>query len=177
MATTNDIGPAPDLGDDPNVPRDILAVLNALRPIVRPRYANATARDAAITSPLAGQKCVVNGVEQTYDGTNWAPAVGAWVNLIMVGGGSALSPAPQVRFEPGGCRIKGWMSTPTLTSTAVQYASVPVGYAPAERCLYVVPGSTTTVVRVDIRTDRSIWLAASVGSPIQALLDGITYPI
>lgn len=63
--------PYPAYSDVPDVPADLQALILALEPYVNLRYANTTARDADITSPIAGMQCSVAGVPYVYTGSAW----------------------------------------------------------------------------------------------------------
>lgn len=67
--------PWAELTDTPNAQTATQNLANALDSITVPRFASFTARDAAITSPVAGQKCVITGFDTpqsyTYRGSLW----------------------------------------------------------------------------------------------------------
>lgn len=70
--------PYPAVGDTPNSPAQTQALATALDPQLLPRYATTTARDAAITAPVAGQMCWT-----TTPATFWYYSGSGWV---VVGG-------------------------------------------------------------------------------------------
>jgi hypothetical protein len=73
MGTTPIAGlPFPELTDIPDIPQDIEDLANAVDTVSIPRFATTTARDAAITAPVAGQECWVTDWGFTYyNGTAW----------------------------------------------------------------------------------------------------------
>jgi len=74
MPQSSPVGNIPVLGDAPNVPADFLTLATNLGLVVVRSFANATARDSAIPSPVNGQLCTVNGVLQQYlsgTGAGW----------------------------------------------------------------------------------------------------------
>jgi hypothetical protein len=63
--------PYPAYSDVPDVPADLQALILALEPYTNLRYASTSARDADITSPIAGMQCSVAGVPYVYTGSAW----------------------------------------------------------------------------------------------------------
>jgi hypothetical protein len=72
MATPLTATPIPAYTAIPDVPADLQTALNNLEKFAIPRFATTTARDTAITAPVAGQTCFVTtaGI-MVYDGTTW----------------------------------------------------------------------------------------------------------
>lgn len=98
MATSTATGlPVPTLGDDPNVPRDMLALAVLLDGVTRPRFASTAVRDAAFPVPSPGLMCTIG------DSIWFCNSSSAWVEHPVT------VPA---YFEATG-------STPVITSTAV----------------------------------------------------------
>lgn len=77
MAVTSDMkATVPTLGDDPNIPRDMLNAVNTVSAYSgRPVFASTAARDAAYTNagitPSDGMCCTVAGVQQKYVQGGW----------------------------------------------------------------------------------------------------------
>lgn len=65
--------PYPAYSDVPDVPADLQALILALEPYTNLRYASTGARDADLTSPIAGMQCSVAGVPYVYTGSTWVP--------------------------------------------------------------------------------------------------------
>lgn len=63
--------PYPELDDQAHVPQYIEGLATALDSLVIPRFVNTTARDNAITSPVAGQVAAVAGALYLYSGSAW----------------------------------------------------------------------------------------------------------
>src|SRR3954468_8706238 len=84
MATTTATGlPIPDLGDDPNVPDDLLKFGTALDKVTVPKFATTAARDAAYAAGATFTLCYVldvvyrrraNAWQQLIDGSDLHPA-------------------------------------------------------------------------------------------------------
>lgn len=55
----------------PNVPQDVQNLASDLDRKVIPSFANITARNTGIPSPVQGQTCSVGGVLHVYDGAAW----------------------------------------------------------------------------------------------------------
>jgi len=96
--------PYPALTDSPNGPSQIQSLATALDSQLVPRYATTTARDAAITAPVAGQVCWT-----TTPATHWYYSGSAWV---IVGGSTW-----------GRCRLRraANQSIPNNASTAISW--------------------------------------------------------
>lgn len=71
--------PYPDLVDIPNIPTHIKNFAEAVDTLAIARFANAGARDAAITSPVEGQHCYLQDEDKIYvyksDYTGWFPYI------------------------------------------------------------------------------------------------------
>ena len=94
--------PWPELTDIPNAQTAFQNLANAIDPLVIPRFASATARDAAITSPTDGQACARTDLHalQTYHGGIAAYAFPGWslISRQVLGGSAAtvsISSIPQ----------------------------------------------------------------------------------
>lgn len=78
MATTSAFGVAvPTLGDDPNIPRDLVSLSNTLSARnTRPIFGTAAERDAAYSGAgmtlITGMRCMVNGVNQIVRNGAWS---------------------------------------------------------------------------------------------------------
>jgi hypothetical protein len=74
-----------------------------------PRFADATARDAAITSPTLGMRCVLTSDEVTYryNGSGWKAWESGWISFtptlsnIAVGTGGSASSSCRYRYVGG----------------------------------------------------------------------------
>jgi hypothetical protein len=56
----------------PNVNQDIQNLANDVQTYVLPRFTSVAARNAAITSPVANQACIVGSVVHVFDGSKWS---------------------------------------------------------------------------------------------------------
>lgn len=129
MATTDlQAHPVPGTGDPANGPSGFLALGNSLEKYTIQRYADATARDAAITDPEDGMFAVLTGGTLTmYDGTGW---------VIMSEPAQSYTPALTNITAGNGAlagmyhRSDGWCdfhATFTLGSTSAVSGSVTIG--------------------------------------------------
>lgn len=117
--------PYPALSDAPNAPSQVQSLATALDSQLVPRYATTTARDAAITAPVAGQVCWT-----TTPATHWYYSGTAWIVI----GGSAY----------GRCRLRrvANQSITNNTATAISWDTEDVdlgGYITAPSTTITIP--------------------------------------
>lgn len=74
-------GPVPVIADSPDVPRDFVALANALGPQLCPSFSSDTQRNTAKLT-TAFKMCFVNGTLQIIDGTTWKSVGGAGFGYI-----------------------------------------------------------------------------------------------
>jgi hypothetical protein len=106
---TNSYGFAYPLTDDQvDVPAHIKNAIDSIGPYSNMRFANASARDALLTSPIEGMKCWLNDINAVtvYTGSAW---VALWPGAL---------PAAQQSYDGG-----------TRTVTATSWAAIPSGTA------------------------------------------------
>lgn len=114
MPSSNEIGlPSPVIDDSPDVPRDFLALNNAIKPMVVPRFGSTTARDAAFG---AGQfrLATVGDVLWVRRGSTWTSVLAdadintTWLAPTMGSGWSSLSADPaRYRISAGQVQWRG----------------------------------------------------------------------
>lgn len=114
--------PSPIIDDSPDVPRDVLALVNAISPMLTPNFASTTARDVAYAT-VPFKQCTVGEVFYQRRGSGWEAMLTGQVAQIAVDGstnvndqqwtlmggmstvfavGSDLTPvATAVRVQPG----------------------------------------------------------------------------
>lgn len=113
--------PYPELGDDPNIELVSKPLAQELDDQIVPRFATATARNTAITAPIAGQVCWVatNGL-MVYDGTTWLPQAGIEVcRLAMTADFASVSGIDtQVPFGSGSQEYLPFGGHSTTTNNA-----------------------------------------------------------
>lgn len=107
--------PTPDLSMTPNVPRDMLALANALDSVTVPVFPDTATRDAARTAGAQFNICMIAGVP-------WMIKSGAWVTVGAAGAQLITSVFPTSTTLPAGGGTLGLIPTPT-----------PVGPAPYDR--------------------------------------------
>lgn len=117
----------PALTDSPNGPSQVQALANGVDTQVVPRFATTTARDAAITAPVAGMVCwtTTPATHWYYSGTTW-----------IVRGGSAY----------GRCRLRrvANQSIPNGAATAISWDTEDLdngGYITATSATILIPTS------------------------------------
>lgn len=75
MATTSPLQglPVPTPSDDPDIPADLMALAQAIESRVNMRFANASARNSTVTSPVEGMTCYLTdtGEYQVYAQGEW----------------------------------------------------------------------------------------------------------
>jgi hypothetical protein len=117
--------PYPKLSDAPNIETATSALVNAMAPRTNMIFANASARTAALATPVAGMECwlIAEGRKEIYDGTAWRtyPPVGVYADFVPVwtattdppvlGNGTLTS-----RWEKTGKRVT-WNGQLTVGST------------------------------------------------------------
>lgn len=85
MGTTLQSLVTPSLSDIPSGPAQILAFGNAVEKQIIQVYATSTARDAAVTAPVAGMVAYLSTPKQmtTYDGSTWRVSgqPGGWTDV------------------------------------------------------------------------------------------------
>ncbi|WP_328313077.1 hypothetical protein OG432_24360 [Streptomyces sp. NBC_00442] len=154
MATTDNYGQSisiPSLTDAPNIEAAVSSTINALTQRTILRFASASARNAAIGSPVEGMQCWLQDTNTMtyYDGTQWltyeAPQVqtyngsvtlttspsaytalnlGAQISANQPGMWSAGQPTRLVATTPGTYAVMGAIVWPGLLGSADGRAEV-----------------------------------------------------
>lgn len=85
--------PYPALTDTPNGAAQIQSLAQAVDTVVIPRFATTAARDAAITSPVAGQECwtTTPATFWHYSGTAWVPRAQRGTTAVALSGVAAVT--------------------------------------------------------------------------------------
>lgn len=125
MASPITATPLPLYTAVPDVPADLTAAVNNLEKFVIGRFATATARDAAITLPVAGMVCYVTGTGfQQYNGTAWVALLPTVPTVPAIQGGVATlaipSAAANVRADAsftGSFAAGRFSATPNLVAS------------------------------------------------------------
>lgn len=183
MGTTNISGlPFPELSDQPDGPDAFEDLANALDPIVTPKYANATARDAANPSPSEGTHAYLNDINALtwYSGSAWE---GTWKSYTPSWTSSAAGPTigngtlvgrylyrPQlviaeVRLVFG--------STTGLAGTGVWFFSLPITASAATvgggSCFYLDTGTQdyAGVIKMESTTTFRCMVALGASGSVQ----------
>lgn len=128
MATQSNIAklPRPDLADPPNGPSAFTSLTNALDLLVIPRFNNAAARDATITSPTGGQHAWLSDSSTL---TVWSTTISQWLTYGAAPGnlGRAITYMGSATMTGGTFTLTNTMadvpgcslSVPTTKSTAM----------------------------------------------------------
>jgi hypothetical protein len=150
----------PALTDPPNVATLAASITSVLaRSLLR--YSSATARNAALASPVEGMAAWLQDVNQltVYNGTAWiqVPWVGPWTPLVMSGSwawtSSSTDGVPSVRATSDGIlELSGIMTGVALTggAAAVKFASLPAGFSTT----YLIRGQCNTQANGALGTGR-----------------------
>lgn len=174
MPTTTLTGtPYPAYTDTPDVPRDLLALVQALEPYTNLRFASTTARDTAIPTPVTGQMCMVAGRPYCYTGAAWEAVLstGRAVDVTSTTSGAVIASGFTLS-NFWGYKASGVVSIAVyLTTTAALTASagnvsdtlcvtLPVGYRPLTP-RSIVFGNGLITGEAYIATDGTINLRAA----------------
>lgn len=139
MPSSNELGvPSPVIDDSPDVPRDFLALANAIKPMVVPTFGSTTARDAAFTT-AAFKLCVVGSVLYMRRGSSWVSMLAApdidtqWLAPTSMASGWSSLTADPVRYRVSGGKLE-WRGV-AFNSTGVpgtgSVLNVPTNVLPA----------------------------------------------
>ncbi|WP_282203898.1 hypothetical protein [Kitasatospora fiedleri] len=166
------------LSDAPNIETEA-SMVNGLVAKSNMIFANATSRNAALPSPVAGMECwlTAEGRKEVYDGSTWrpyAPAPGLWTPFVPVWTATVASPVLgdngvlTSRWTKIG-RLVIWNGQLTLGSlsnggTGLWHLTVPVAPASAApgftqwrgECSYFKPGDNDYLGHVIITPGSTI---------------------
>jgi hypothetical protein len=187
--TTVNALPYPAADDAPNGPSQIGALAQALDNKLVPRFTNATARNAAIPSPVNGQMAWTTGDKRlwVYDGSAWVyvggappamipfPGLAGW-NVVGVGSYSL----PKIYKDGSGLvRGQGVVQRTGGGGTNMTMGTLPVGYRPLNAVetvtLGVTGAGTIATYQAEVLQDGRVITVGYVETNTVFFLNGLSF--
>ncbi|WP_030962677.1 hypothetical protein [Streptomyces sp. NRRL S-378] len=184
----------PLLSDPPNIESAMSNLVDGVVPRLNLRFADANARAATITSPVAGMECflIAEKRKEIYDGTAWVTITpGGWVPLSLDSGYAPYSTSnPAYRIVNNSVELRGKIQRSGFVSmvhaTAFRLASLPNAIRPASERTFIVATEWAADLfgwlTVQPNGNLTAVLPPTGTAPVAAVarwiaLDGVSYPL
>lgn len=131
--------PYPAATAAPDVPADLMALVNAIAPKLNMVFASTLARDAAIPAPVVGMRAVVGSRTATtdtlweyrHDGYQWQVITSPWQDVAPAAGFTG-SGSVGVRLMGGIVTFRGSLTGSITQTVNTQVGTIPAGFRPTQ---------------------------------------------